>query len=832
MNLLEGVYGNIYNPKILIVGECWGQSEKKQGTSFVGKSGELLHRLMEEQGHKDNYLATNLVNQYASDVSRFFLPTKMGKEKFKGCYPTREFFTGLEQVNDLIRAFEPKLVIGLGNYPLWALTNENITIKSEKGKLLPTGIGDWRGSMLKTHVGKIPFLPTYHPASTFRNYAWRKMIRHDFGRIWMAEDRWEEPEYNFLVRPNFESVINNLNAILNMTEGGFVKLAVDIETRNGFIACLGMAWTKKDAMCIPLLSTAKGRKAGYWDADEEYFITEKLREVLAHPLVHIIGQNFAFDTQYISNQLFVTPKVGDDTMLKHHVCYPGGGDPIKGTGPQGLVQKSLNHLSSLYCTYHKYWKDEGKTWETSMPEEQLWSYNCKDCCVTYEVNDSLDDVVRHERLTSQYLFQLAQLNEIAIPMMLRGVKIDSSLRNLMRMDLLSAIAQFEEKINEYVPREISDNLVAKRTKNTAQWFKSPTQLNKLFYEELGIKPVYGKSGSRTTGKQALPIIANREPIIRPLIDTLGVYRSLGVFYNTFISAALDTDGRMRCSFNVAGTDTFRWASGANVFGSGTNLQNIPKGDKDSAREELIKTRGVTFPNVRKLFIPDTNYLIIDADLSGADAQVVAWETGEEKLKDALKSGVKIHSVVAEELYGTDEQPHYDMCKRRIHATNYGGSARTINITLAGLYGRDHTSLEREREFQEYWFDNYPGVARWHENVHDSLVKTGGVKNAFGNRIIFQDRIDSVFTQALAWVPQSTVALVCMRGALEIQRKFSFIELLLQVHDSIVFQIPQVYKKHLPEIKETLNNVTIPYEDPLRIPWGLGVSAKSWGEVDG
>ena len=401
-------------------------------------------------------------------------------------------------------------------------------------------------------------------------------------------------------------------------------------------------------------------------------------------------------------------------------------------------------------------------------------------------------------------------------MMLRGFKIDTRIRNIQTMELLDAVAEFETKLLPMVPEDI----LPERAKSAAPWYRSPKQLAHIFYNELQIKPVYSDRGTPTTGKKALPILAKREPIIKPIIDSISKLRSLKVFYGTFLQAELDPDNRMRCSFNVAGTETFRWSSSKNPFGRGTNFQNIPKGNE--------QIQGVSFPNVRKLFTPDPGYLLVAADLSGADAQVVAWESGEEELKNALKSGIKLHSVVAKELYGTDGQPHYDMCKRRIHATNYGGGARTLHQTLLGQYGPEHTSEAAERSFQKYWFTRYPGVKDWHERVTDSLKAIHGVTNQFGNRIIYQDRLDSVFPNALAWIPQSTVAFVCLRGAMLIADKFPFCELLCQVHDEIVFQLPKSKRNYLSEIHGALNTIEVPYPDPLRIPWGFDVSDKSWG----
>ena len=102
------------------------------------------------------------------------------------------------------------------------------------------------------------------------------------------------------------------------------------------------------------------------------------------------------------------------------------------------------------------------------------------------------------------------------------------------------------------------------------------------------------------------------------------------------------------------------------------------------------------------------------------------------------------------------------------------------------------------------------------------------KNKFGYRIIYFDRIDGLLPQALAWVPQSTVALASFRGMKNLKEKIPHVEILLQVHDSVLFQIP---KTDLPSDTDILSalEAPIPYSPPLVIPWKLAKSEKSWGD---
>lgn len=256
---------------------------------------------------------------------------------------------------------------------------------------------------------------------------------------------------------------------------------------------------------------------------------------------------------------------------------------------------------------------------------------------------------------------------------------------------------------------------------------------------------------------------------------------------------------------------------------------------------------ITLPNVRKLFIADPGYIMFEADLKGADAQVVAWEAEDEDLKAAFRNGVDIHAKNAEDMWGaefTKLDPHSHAraakrqeCKHTVHGINYGCSPRTTAIQRGWLV------REAER-FHTRWLSLHPGIDRWHSRIKAQLEKDKTIKNPFGFRRVFFDRLDSCYTEALAWIPQSTVAINTYHGALQLERKYwphhqaedyypnpeDPSGLILQTHDSLNFQFENDYAPPAQDIRNTLL-VTTPYDDPLRIPWDLKRSVKSWGEME-
>jgi hypothetical protein len=253
---------------------------------------------------------------------------------------------------------------------------------------------------------------------------------------------------------------------------------------------------------------------------------------------------------------------------------------------------------------------------------------------------------------------------------------------------------------------------------------------------------------------------------------------------------------------------------------------------------------LSLPNIRTLFLPDPGYIICDTDLDRADLQVVVWEAEDDDLKRQLALGVDLHILNGILLEGKEPPPEDELiethpnypehkarykqarvfAKAFVHGTNYGGKERTM-ARAAGCTTAEAAKL------QARWFAVHPGIKAWHRRVEDSLARTRTVRNAFGFRRYFFDRIESVFPQALAWIPQSTVANVTNQGIINVHRNLPAVEILLQVHDSLVWQIRKAFFfRDLPKVKECLE-IQVPYPDPLVIPVGLKASEKSWGECE-
>lgn len=774
----------------MIVGEVPGEREMLKGEPFVGYSGEELSRMLHEAGiMRSECFMTNVARTrpFANDIGQFVAMRKKDitprHTRMRDKFVTPEIVEGVSLLRKELTMCKPNVVVACGNLALWALTGQ-------------WGVTNWRGSVMLSDLEGVPqvkVVPIVHPAMILRQWSARPFAVHDLRRV-RKESAFPELRtlaYNFIVRPTFARVVEVLTDLFQRVALVSTRLSIDIETRAGHTACIGLAWSRTDALCIPLMCVEDSR--GYWGLEEEAAIMHKLWQLLTHPNCRGIGQNFSYDLQYFHRHHLFMPRLVHDTMISQHTMFSN-------------QPKGLDVLSSLYCEHHRYWKDDGKLWDASMSEDQLWSYNCEDCCRTFEIAEGQEKAVNDIGVREVHDFQQRLLHPV-VETMNRGIRFDTQRRDQLAMELQEKLAERTAKVEKILGHPIN--------------LDSPQQLKTFFYDQCKVKPVLNrKTRQPSTDDEALRTIASREPVLKGLCNLISEYRSLRVFFSTFISARLDVDGRMRSSFNVGGTDTFRFSSSTNAFGSGLNLQNIPSGDEDSA---------LGLPNVRKLFIPDPGMEFFDIDLASADLRIVVWESDEPEMKSMLRAGLDPYTEVAKEFYHdpsiTKKDPRRQKFKSFCHGTNYLGSPK-------GLAERLGLSVAEAERTQRWYFSRFPRIKAWQDDLKARVVSDRCVSNIFGYKFHIFDRIEgTLFNEIAAWIPQSTVACLINRAYVNIYDNLKEVEILLQVHDSLAGQYPT----HLSDwcqariLQEAA--IELPYADPLIIPVGIKTSTKSWGDCE-
>jgi uracil-DNA glycosylase/DNA polymerase I-like protein with 3'-5' exonuclease and polymerase domains len=761
---------------IMIVGEAPGVDEELHGLPFVGASGRLLDTMLREVGidRKQCYV-TNVVKYRppGNDITAWLTAKKGVGVKNEWDLRDGRYFNelvqeGLDELHDEIARVQPRVIIGLGNAALWALAGE-------------WGITNWRGSELtyESRDGRhIPFVPTIHPAAILRQWPLRVQVAHDLKTRVQRRLRAGfvgEPAFDFNWRPTFDEAYDFIMAL----EG---DVAVDVETSRGQIVCVGLATSATRAMCIPFISDNYG---AYWPANQVGFIKAALRTKLRDdPNVNVIGQNFIYDTGYFDACFGFVPRLGFDTLIAQTVLFPG-------------TPRDLGYLASMYCSWYKFWKEDARDWQNLRDFDGLFQYNCRDTAYDWEIAQKQRGRLLERGLMTQFEDRMQYGRDHVYPMQQRGMIRDHD--RTARLD-----GEIEESLHE---KAIIVCDAAGRAINLA----SPKQIGDLVYKEWGCrKPARGakaKTDGGGTGDEDLAQVMAWHPERADVLQAVVDWRSLKNSQTNILRAKLDPDGLLRGRFMPTGTETFRLTGGKNNFDRGTNLLNIP----------------APFRNV---FVPPMGHTMFDCDLERADLQVVVWEADDADLKAKMREtiggkSIDIHIENAKDIFGssvpTDEQRQF--AKRFVHLTDYGGKPRTCAIAIG-------STVHEADMAQRRWFAAHPGILDWHKRTQRELETSRTVRNAFGYVMTFFDRVEGLLPQALAWGPQSTIAIV----ASMIHRAFDElgVQVVLQMYDSVVGYYPTVNEEIVLPLMERARKIVVPYDDPLIIPLGLSTSLESWG----
>lgn len=314
---------------IMIVGEAPGQEEQMFGVPFVGPSGRELDRMLAQAGiDTAKIFKTNVFHCRPDDnnLEHFCGPKS---EALPGLPPIKpgkfiraEFLPEYQRLENEIMQVRPNVIVPMGNTSLAALLGRS-------------GIGKVRGT---TMMGKLGFklLPTYHPAAVLRQWSFRVIVVSDLRKVY-DEQAFPEvriPSRRVLIDPSIQELEMFYENYLAEAE----EVAADIETRHGFIRCIGFA-PSIDLACVVPFYDRRYPDNNYWRSESDEIRAMKVVwKVLRSRKTVKVMQNGAYDLQWTWKQ-FRTPfyNWGVDTTLAHHALYPE-------------MDKNLGFLGSIYTT--------------------------------------------------------------------------------------------------------------------------------------------------------------------------------------------------------------------------------------------------------------------------------------------------------------------------------------------------------------------------------------------------------------------------------------------------------------------------------------------------
>lgn len=401
----------------------------------------------------------------------------------------------------------------------------------------------------------------------------------------------------------------------------------------------------------------------------------------------------------------------------------------------------------------------------------------------------------------------------------RGIKIDVSQMIKFKEVQEEELEEEIKKLNKEVGYEINPN--------------SPLQIANYFYDDLGITPYKNrKTGKTSTDINALKRISRRGYKAAQILLNI---RSLSKRISTYLNIGkIDNDGRYRSSYKPVGAETGRLSSGETIFGKGGNQQNWP--------HDLLR-----------FFIFDEGYIGYSFDLSQAENRIVAYVGGVLAQIKAFENGIDLHKMTASiifnkpygEISGTDgssilgdgKQSERFWGKKGNHAINYDTGYKTFALVNEMTETEAKHTLERIHR-------GYPQIRQgYHQIIQNMLKKNRTITNLMNRHRLFlgpvipsfpntsKSACTKTYREAYAHFSQSTVADKINEHGVEFiyynQDKFAPIELLTQIHDSVVFQIPLSipwiqHAEMLLAISNSLEQSLFWHETEIKFPADLAI----------
>ena len=746
--------------KLAIVGEQPGIQEirGRPPRPFIGPAGQGLDEclVMAKIPRHELYL-TNVIKDLDKPL-KAYIDIDYRRQDWK---ISDDGWTYINELRDELKKL-PNLncIVATGAIPLVALCSR-------------VGINKWHGSVLEsTLIPGLKVIATFHPATFIPpkfNFLNKPQIVEDLRRAKdeSAFSSIKRTSRNTTTKPSFQQSISWLEECYERGRRG-QTIDIDIEVINGEVDCIAFASNSTTAICIPF----KDSKGDYFTVEQEYEIMLLISKIISSERTAKRGANFIFDTQFLLHKYGIIPR-GElhCTQIAQKILFPDL--------PAGLDQVTRQ------WTDVPYYKEDGKQWMKmgTGTWEEWWNYNGMDVMVPNEAHPrQIQELIKQNNLET-YERQRKLIKPLTY-MAERGIRVDVEGMMAYKEEQQKEVDVKIADLHEEVGYELNPN--------------SPQQIMGYFYQELGIKP-YKKRNTKgnytdTSDVDALKRISRRGYKAAQIILDI---RSLNKRISTYLNIdKVDNDGRYRSSYKPVGAETGRLSSGETIFGKGGNQQNWP--------HDLLR-----------FFLFDEGYVGYSIDLSQIENRIVAYVGGVIEQIKGFETGIDLHRLTAsvifskpyDEISGEDgsstlgdgRQSERYWGKKGNHATNYDVGYKTFAL-------KNEMPERDAKRIIEQIHRGYPQIRQgFHRIIQEMLFKNRLVTNLFGRNRLFLGPIMpsrtvpkgacvNTYREAYAQLPQSTTADKVNEQGIEYiyynQDKFAPVELLTQIHDSVVFQIPR------------------------------------------
>ena len=346
---------------------------------------------------------------------------------------------------------------------------------------------------------------------------------------------------------------------------------------------------------------------------------------------------------------------------------------------------------------------------------------------------------------------------------------------------------------------------------------SPKQLGEILFGKLGLPHGKKTKTGWSTNADVLEKLRWEAPIVGQVLE-YRQYAKLKSTYAEGLLKAIDTDGRIRTSFQMTVTATGRLSS------TEPNLQNIP-------------TRTDLGSEIRRMFVPAEGCVLVDADYSQIELRLLAHIAGDETMRTAFRSGQDIHTATAAQVFHTAPEDVTPDMRRSAKAVNFGIVYGISPFSLSQDIG---VSVAEAKAYMEAYFSTFPGVRKYMDDVVEQAKADGFVETVFHRRRALPELSSSNFNLrafgervALNMPIQGTAADIMKLAMIAVWKRLRAelpeARLVLQVHDELIVECPEAQAQTaaalLEEEMERVVSLSIPLSAEAH--WG-----RNWLEAKG
>ncbi|HRK96073.1 MAG TPA: DNA polymerase I, partial [Rhodospirillales bacterium] len=490
-----------------------------------------------------------------------------------------------------------------------------------------------------------------------------------------------------------------------------------------------------------------------------------LKPLLEDPAVLKVGQNVKHDMQVLA-RCGVELSPIDDTMLLSYVLEGG----LHGHGMDELAELHLGTTPVKFAAVAGTGRSQVSFDKVSVT--RACDYSAENADITLKLHRQLKPRLVTERLVSVYETLERPLIGVLAAMEARGIMVDAQELRRLSGEFGNRLEALEAEIHGLAGGPFN--------------IGSPKQLGDVLFERMKVQTGRrGKSGAFATGADILETIAveAEDPQARTLAGRVLDWRQLSKLKTTYADALIqqigpDT-GRVHTCYQQAVASTGRLSS------SDPNLQNIPVRTEEGRK-------------IRRAFIAEPGSVLLSADYSQIELRLLAHVAGIEALKQAFREGIDIHAMTASQVFGVPIERMDPLTRRKAKAINFG---IIYGISPFGLARQLGIPRGEAAAYIDAYFARYPGIRDYMAATKKVAREGGYVTTLFGRRCHVRGITDrnvsvrSFAERAAINAPiQGGAADIIKRAMIRIPnalvRAGLKAQMLLQVHDELVFEVPE------------------------------------------